>query len=42
MLQSFVKLIEKEENFEMEDLRLAIYYHILHEKYDWALEWSKK
>lgn len=41
MLQEFTDLIEQEESYQIEDLRLAIYYHILHGKYDTALKWSK-
>lgn len=42
MLASFADMVEKEESLEADDLGLAIYYHILHEKYDEAQAWSKK
>ena len=42
MLRSFTELVNEEEDIEHDDLGLAIYHHIIHEKYDEALEWSKK
>ena len=42
ILQSFVFLIEKEENFTNEDLQQAIYYHIIYDEYKKALLWTKK
>jgi tetratricopeptide (TPR) repeat protein len=41
MLESFTDLIENN-NFTQHDLSLWIYYHIIHEEYDKALEWSQK
>jgi len=42
MLRVFTDLVNEEELLEYDDLGLAIYYHIIHQKYDTALEWSKK
>ena len=42
MLTSFVDMVEQEETLEADDLGIAIYYHILHEKWETAKNWSKK
>lgn len=42
LLSSFKDLIEKESVIEENDLWLAIYYHIIHDKLEQALIWSKK
>ncbi len=42
MLQAFADMVEEEESIEADDLGLAIYYHILHEKLLQAGIWSKK
>lgn len=46
MLIEFQKLINEEEDYSIEDLRLAIYHHILNEKYEealsWAIKWQEK
>lgn len=40
MLSMFEKLIESEQ-YSQSDLQLAIYYHIIYDKYDTALSWTK-
>jgi len=39
LLGSLKDLVENEENISSHDLRLAIYYHILYERYDEAKKW---
>lgn len=42
MLKAFAELIEQESTLEASDMGLAIYYHIIHESYETAQDWSKK
>jgi len=41
LLRSLRDLIELEEEYEQTDLSLAVYYHILYEEYEKAIEFSK-
>jgi hypothetical protein len=42
MLESFAVLVEQEkENLELEDLNLAIYFHIINNKYEIAKNITK-
>jgi len=38
MLREFRELIRTESLYSENDISLALYHHIIHEKYDWALE----
>ncbi len=42
MLRAFAELVDEEPQIEKEDLWLAIYHHIIHDKYAIAQDWSKK
>ena len=42
ILLNFKELVEKEEVLDQEDLQMAIYYHITHERYEDAIVFSNK
>ena len=42
LLLNFKNLVEKEEVLDQEDLQMAIYYHITHERYEDAIAFSNK
>ena len=42
ILLNFKNLVEQEESPEAEDLQMAIYYHIINERYEDAIAWSNK
>ncbi len=42
LLLAFEKMVSEEESLQKDDLTLAIYYHIIFDSFELALEWSKK